>query len=508
MWREGEKIALLLLIICGLSLFVFQNKKNGFEAGHHGFLSSHGMALARNLLQGGAGLLMFDRKTLEKGEVKYQAYNRFPVFPFLIVGLMIRPFEPDMARQIYVARQAMNLFFFLTLIIAFKIFLILIKDNYLALCLTLVTFSSYYFLFYNDMIFNDIPALFGFGLALYGVVLSLQKRLSRSQKIIFSLIPPSFGWQPLCVYVIWSGLDLISCFLKRPGDSLGKRIRAFFKSDSFIVTSLAIIFAVLILLWQFFNEWRVIGGSFSDLPSLKSFFWRIGQAEAAAYAPYSAQLKWGYFLADQAARIVKLAIPFCGLLGLRLGGFRSLSALALIIFLLILFSFPYFKEKRISLKIPAIFILSGLLWAILMKHFVAFHDFQALYYVGLMLVFFLSLSFNIQVKDKKIWALLVSLLFVMNVYWMNKEKATLAPEVNKITAEFQAISNHLPRSSRVYVDDNVNNLGLAYHALDFYLAGHYFTSIKEADYVISLNPDFGGQKLTSNEKINLFQISN
>lgn len=147
-WKHGtinrlnSWLPFLLLACAGISLFLLQNQTNGFDNYHHGNLSSHGMTLAKNLLMGEQPLFMFVEKEVQDGKVFYSPYNRFPIFPFFLLGLAIRPFEPQLALQIYVARQIMNLFFFLAIIFMFKLLSELVKIKLLALSITLLVISS------------------------------------------------------------------------------------------------------------------------------------------------------------------------------------------------------------------------------------------------------------------------------------------------------------------------------------------------------------------------------
>lgn len=148
-WTHGVKnlfnkwLPVLLMASAGVSLFLFQNQQNGFGLGHHGFLSGHGLTLAKSLVTGEHPLLMFMEKQIQNDKVSYMVYDRFPVFPFLIIGLLTRLFEPDLALQIYVARQIMNTFLFLAMIVVFKMISEITRDKFMSLSITFVCFSSY-----------------------------------------------------------------------------------------------------------------------------------------------------------------------------------------------------------------------------------------------------------------------------------------------------------------------------------------------------------------------------
>lgn len=165
-------LPLILLLVAVVSLLFLQSSKTGFESNtHHGWLSSHGIALAKNLVAGSDWFFMYTQKHRQAdGSISYAPYNPFPVFSFLITGLFIRPFEPNLAMQVMAARQLMNLFFGGAMLLCFLLTRLLLHNPWQALTVTLLAFSSHYMLIYNDMIFNDVPALFGCMLALYMIV--------------------------------------------------------------------------------------------------------------------------------------------------------------------------------------------------------------------------------------------------------------------------------------------------------------------------------------------------
>ncbi len=141
-------------------MFIFQNDLRSFPPGHHGSLSSHGMTISRHLSPE-HGFLMFNRMTREEdGAIKYDLYNRFPVGAFAATKLFTLPFDKDLSMQISVARMLMLGFFIAAAIFAYLSGFRLTGNRWVATGATLLAFSSYYCLYYDDMIFNDVPALF------------------------------------------------------------------------------------------------------------------------------------------------------------------------------------------------------------------------------------------------------------------------------------------------------------------------------------------------------------
>ena len=96
------------------------------------------------------------------------------------------------------------------------------------------------------------------------------------------------------------------------------------------------------------------------------------------------------------------------------------------------------------------------------------------------------------------------LLFIISVKNMNQLKEGAAPLVNPITKEFQEIYNQLPANSTVFIDGDRHRLGMAHHAVDFYLIKTFSASSVKADYVISDKLPHNLKQLTNNQHLNLF----
>jgi len=136
-------------------------------------------------------------------------------------------------------------------------------------------------------------------------------------------------------------------------------------------------------------------------------------------------------------------------------------------------------------------------------------------------MYFIFLGFYIKPVFTKTLAVATCVLFILSIYQMNEIKSVDAQRLNAITADFQTIYAKLPRHSKVFVDcpgkfgkdkfgmDFCRNeisadLGLGGQSLDFYLAGHYRAFKKNADYIISTNPNYNHEKITNNPQFNLF----
>lgn len=502
--RFDLSLPFILLIIVGLFIFLTESRDGGFTPGGlYSGVSVHGMTLSQNLLNKEHPLFMFMNKEINDGKEVYTAYNRFPVFPFLLIGLLTHPFNGDFTLQVYIARQLMNIFFFLSLIIIFKLVIDLTKNRYLALSVVLLTFSSYYLLFYNNMIFNDIPALLGFVLAIYVVYKAEKTKLNISNILFYSLFPVSLGWQPLSVYIIWVLFDSLEILFGKK-IPLQKRIRNIIKRPSFIIAGIAVTWGVAILGFQLLNEWSIIGGSFKHLPSVNSALWRTGLISSVGHTQYQWTFDWSSFLLWQSRSITVMILPFWPIFQIEPG----INASAFLVVSLIIYTFiKYFKERTSNNKLHLIMILSGLVWAIPMRHFVALHEFQSIFYIGFAVSIFIRVVSKLNSKYFKLLAIDLTIFFCVNFALSNHLKVHDS-QMNRIAVQFQNIRKLLPENSKIYFDgDPYKAIKNDRYAIDYLLRGYWFTQLDSADYVVTRNSILNGKKLTDNPVYNLFKVS-
>lgn len=496
-------LPIILISLAGLLIFSTEKTEGGFiPGGLYSGVSVHGVTISKNLLNSEHPLFMFAGRELQDNKILYDAYNRFPVFPFIITGLIIYPFNYNFSLQVYVARQVMNLFFFLSFLMGYILTKELIKNKYLALIVAMLTFSSYYMLTYNNFIFNDIPALFGFTIALYGVIIASKRKLNFKQILLFSFIPITFGWQPYSVYGIWFLVDILELFTEK-GISFKVKILSLLKQTSFKVLILSVIWGICILGFQLLNEWRIVGGEFIELPSVSSALWRSGLSSASGHTQFIWLFDWLNYLPAQAQSVMINLIPFWSIFQVNVG--TNASVFLIISFIIYVF-LRYFKNRNIVNKMYLVLILSGLPWIILMKQFVAMHEFQSIFYLGFTICIYTLLLSKINLKSIKLLAINVTLFFLINVALSNHLK-TPHSGMNQLAKELEPISKLLPQDSKIFFDGNRKNIeGFSDYAIDIFFIQCIFTEKNEADYAVSKDPQHGGKKMTNNSGYNLFKL--
>lgn len=87
-------LPIILISLAGLLIFSTEKTEGGFiPGGLYSGVSVHGVTISKNLLNSEHPLFMFAGRELQDNKILYDAYNRFPVFPFIITGLIIYPFN-------------------------------------------------------------------------------------------------------------------------------------------------------------------------------------------------------------------------------------------------------------------------------------------------------------------------------------------------------------------------------------------------------------------------------
>ena len=108
----------------------------------------------------------------ENGAVRYEhPYNRFPIGGYAAMKAATLPVSGNPSTQIMAARILMLLFFAGAAVLAYLSLCRLTSSRWTALTATLLSFSSFYLLYNNDMTANEVmPDFFGVLLVFHGMV--------------------------------------------------------------------------------------------------------------------------------------------------------------------------------------------------------------------------------------------------------------------------------------------------------------------------------------------------
>jgi hypothetical protein len=421
---------------------------------------------------------MFNRMTREEdGTIKYDLYNRFPIGSFALIRLFTLPFESNLSVQISTARMLMLGFFIGAVIFAYFSTFRLTGNRWVATAAMLFAFSSYYCLYYDDMIFNDVPSLFGMLFVFHGMVVFVQE--GRFAQLLTKTVAGLFlGWQVLALLLPFTLFGSIRELY------LSRSIRSILKSRYFVLGLFALLCGAAILAVNLTGEYLTLEQPLEKLPSFGSIMWRFGYGPPQTYDPYAKHLGWKHFMDEQANRVGRMCIPhILAPQGVIHRQFRWLGWLAFLAGLAAAFA------ARHKILIASL-VLSGLFWAFPMKYFVVFHDFQSIFFIGIPLVFFALLAFLANKFSKILlvgFSALAFLIFISSQIHLNGMKGKDADTgTNILTADFQRVADRVGKGKTIFVDGDYGTIGGATHAVGFYLAGNYFsTTPKNADFVLS-----------------------
>ena len=391
-------LPLLLLLLALSTVFLFGNDRGQFyRPGLHNTVSANHLTVAANLSSEHDFLLFYYRTLDRDGTPSYAPYNRFPLGGYALIKLAILPFDNNLSAQIHAARVMFLLFFAGNAVLAYLSLHRLTANRWIALTATLLAFSSYCLLYYNDMIATENGlSLFGALLTFHGTVLFVQEGRFR-QLLVKACAALLLGWHVYALLLPFIVLGLLRELsrarrLSAP-PSLAGRIKRGVAAPPFsrhlrlgVVT---LLFGLAVLSFNLGKEYRALDGevALTELPTVKSMTYRFGAGDEFNEERAEA-LAWGNFLGNQFYRIARATLPFAispfdneGIhedrdhLGVIVGVLASGVAVVGLLF----------ARRKMLLATLA---LSGFCWALPMRHNTAFHDFESAFYVGVPLVLF------------------------------------------------------------------------------------------------------------------------
>ena len=534
--RAALPPALLLLALS--AVFVFGNDRSQFyRPGHHHSISGQGMTLAANL-SAEHGFLMFVRQKLdERGEPEYVPYNRFPIGTYALVKLAILPFGGSFAEQVRAAGALMLAFFAAAAALAWLTLRRLLGRPWVALAATLLAFSSYYCLYYNDMITTEGSSnLFGVMLAFHGAAVFAQEGRFR-QLLLKTAAAILLGWHVVGLAAPFALLGLGGELLRARADGgLGVRaaLAAAARSRYLAYGGFVLLCCALALGFNLANEYRALGGetALTDLPSLRSLLRRTGTDEALTG---SFGIGWLPFLKGQFAAVGAAALPYAVLQ--RLGhdllqayypswpppaGFAGTAAAA---GGAAAFGACLAGLRRLPHRLPfAALLLAGWGWTVPFRGSTALHEFEAMFHVGIPLVLFALALLGLRrlagrrrappaAAAASLGALAV---FALSAWDMGRvgHDAEAAERERAVAADAHAVAAIAAGGS--VVDSAIAALLFKGHFVrNYYLAGSY-VQIEEfgsaegwrraltRDFIV-LPADFGGSLTPQNRRIHLYR---
>jgi hypothetical protein len=405
----------------------------------------------------------------------------------------------NLADKLYLAKQVMNLIFVATLVVAFLLIDKLIENKPFALTIVLLAFSNPYLLWYKDMVHFDQPALFGFLLLIYAIALyKLDGSKTSLYVSTFVAIGLGRGYASYSILFLWLALEAI-LILRIRGLELRQKFKSILRHPSIFLLVLAIAWGASLLSYNIVAEAHK-----RDISILQTSIVRSARYRLSLNPEFNLEnegvINWRIFTEGQVERIVQWSFPLKGVNFGLWGNSIILVSMALAIGIMV---WKQSLEKRL---IYLILILSGFGWLIPLRNLSAFHDYTAMYYIGVPLVFFSSVFTFLNPSRRMAYllaglALVVYVSAVIQVKGWHEERAGKA---NMYTYDFVRILEKIDGTGK-----NINmpeQIPYGPFPPGFYLSEHYLSSRETADYVVTRNKKFSPHNLTpENEIIFLFE---
>ena len=387
---SAPPLTLLFLALATVFLFGggrghFYQKNSHADIKQHHMITQNHMTVAMNLSPEHDFLGFYHPILDGDGDLTYYPYNRFPVLGHVLIKLATLPFPDDLSARLAAARMLMLAFFAAAATLAYLALCGLVRSRWAALAATLLSFSSYYTLYYNDMVATEgVVGLFGVMLVFHGMaVYATEGRFG--QLLAKTCAALLLDWHVYALLLPYVLLGLAAALRHRDGRAVRRHLT---------LGVVALVLGSLVLAGNFTREYVALGGEVAaaELPSVRAMLHRTGVApkfglDSTAQAKEqlgrigAATVPWtvGYFISDinpdalrRSARGVRMYV----VLG-------SVLSILIVLTTLVLFLSPATRHR---LPLAAL-ALSGPCWAVAMRYNVH-HGFEAMFYIGIPLAGF------------------------------------------------------------------------------------------------------------------------
>ena len=283
----GVETALVVVgfLVFAVIVFATQNRNVGWEPGynelqpkHHGWVSSHTLAIIAHATGPNAFVGYAETGVDDQGARLYDYFDRYPVF-FSAGMHALLSLKSRLSTQVYLAKQAMNGIFVLTVVAAFLLLRKLTGRDLSSFAIALVSVSSPYLLFYKDMVHYDQPALLGILILIYAIaVYKVDNR--RRPVYLAAIVAVSLGrgYASFAVLGTWAALEAVDV-LRQPGLPFSRRLLRCAQLDSLRVLALAIAWGATCLLYNIGIEAARRGVSFGETSIVQSAVNRLALNE-------------------------------------------------------------------------------------------------------------------------------------------------------------------------------------------------------------------------------------
>ena len=296
--RRGSSAAPLALLLLALAAaFLFGGGRGHLHQEYwHDHITLNHMTVALNLSPEHDFLGFYRRRLDEAGELEYDPYNRFPVLGHALIKLATLPFPDDSSARLAAARWLMLAFFAAAATLAYLALRRLAGSRWAALAATLLSFSSYHALYFNDMVATEgVVDLFGLMLVLHGMAAFVAEGRF-GQLLAKACAALLLGWHAYALLLPFALLGLACALRRRDGRGVRRHLT---------LGAVALAFGSLVLAANLAREHAALGGEVpaAELPSARSALHRTGLASKRGF-------DWAYTAEEQLGRIGAASVPY------------------------------------------------------------------------------------------------------------------------------------------------------------------------------------------------------
>ena len=493
-------LCFIVLAIVVVATFIIEDHIVGWQGGyddlqpkHHGWVSANTLAIISKATPANffVGYALASKD--DQGQMQYEYFDRYPVF-FSAIFNRILSLAPNLAEEFMLAKQVMNFIFLATLIIAFLLIEKLSNNKALSLAVVLLAFANPYLLWYKDMVHFDQPALFGFLLLTYAIALYKLDGTTRLLYIsTFVAIALGRGYASYAVLGVWLGIEVFM-ILKPKGVEFREKLKNILGHPSFRLLIIAIVWGGVLLSYNVVVEARTRNVSIFHTSILQSARRRLS-LNPEFNIENEGVINWPDFVGSQINRTVQWSLP---VKDMNLGVWANGFILAIMFLVMGIMIRRQTLERRI---IYLITIFSGFAWLVPLRNLSAFHDYTAMYYIGIPLVFYLSVFtiFNIPRNIAPYLMILGLIIYVSALVQIRDWHEARAGAANAYTYDLMQILEKIDGTGHNI--DLIAAIPYGPFPPGFDLSGQYLTPKKIAEYVISKNKNYSPNNLTPNNQI-------
>ena len=165
--RRFQRFKWLWMVVPLVVIAVFASEPwivDHFRRGHFNYVSLHSLAIVRHSFLEFGGVGYTCALSSADGDLKFTYFNRYPVPFAVITRWLLRPWESDLPAYLYAARQWMNVLFLATLAVLFALLRQIGASRGVAVFAVLGTALAPSALFYKSMFHFDQPAVLAYAL--------------------------------------------------------------------------------------------------------------------------------------------------------------------------------------------------------------------------------------------------------------------------------------------------------------------------------------------------------